>query len=411
MKIRFLLSFLLAAFMITSCQKDSTANLSVGADLQETKVAATTKKLRQLINENKLLSKEDVEKAQATDANTKLNTRGSSLKAKGLKSNADFSFYKNAVKKVINPDDYECGPTILDDYIPPLVADWTNDDFFYYFVFSDLAFLGPDFFYNTQGLRESYGANGEFTNVTNRTFRDLKGFWNIPTDIIIGGAHGAIFKDVTTITTWIQFFHVIQDQNGNIIPVPYSLALEIAETLKIVFGSSRFQNYNHPLLTFNAFADWYPPLGIVKKIIMGDGIQKAYADLGLGDVAPQAIIAHEYGHHIQFALNVEFVFTPEGTRRTELMADAYSAYYLTHKRGAAMNWHRVKSFLEVFYSIGDCAFNNPNHHGTPNQRMKASEFGYKVANSAQKQGKILTGEQFLALFDVALPSIIAPDAL
>jgi hypothetical protein len=410
MKIKFLLSFLLAAFMIVSCQKDSSANLSIGDNLQEAKVAATTKKLMQLINENKLIAKIDLEKNQAKDVNTKLNTRGSTLKAKDLSRNADFSFYKNAVKRVINPNDYQCGPTILDDYIPPLIANWTNSDFFYYAVFSDLAFLGPDFFYNTQGASEYYGANGEYTNVTNRSFRDLKRFWNIPTDIIIGSAHGSIFKDVTTIATWIQFFYVLEDQNGNFIPVPYPLALEIAETLKIVFGSSRFQNYNHPLLTFNAFADWYPPLGIAKKIIMGDGIQKAYDDLGFGDVAPQAIIAHEYGHHIQFALNVDFGFSPEGTRRTELMADAYSAYYLTHKRGAAMNWRRVQEFLQVFYSIGDCGFGSLGHHGTPNQRMKAAAFGYKIANDAQKQGKILTSEAFLALFDAALPAIVAPDA-
>jgi hypothetical protein len=32
-------------------------------------------------------------------------------------------------------------------------------------------------------------------------------------------------------------------------------------------------------------------------------------------------------------------------------------------------------------------------------------------NDAQKQGKIMTSEAFLALFDAALPGIVAPDAL
>lgn len=53
------------------------------------------------------------------------------------------------------------------------------------------------------------------------------------------------------------------------------------------------------------------------------------------------------------------------------MADAMSASFLTHKRGAAMNRKRVEQFLEVFFQIGDCAFDNPGHHGTPNQRMAA----------------------------------------
>lgn len=63
----------------------------------------------------------------------------------------------------------------------------------------------------------------------------------------------------------------------------------------------------------------------------------------------------------------------------------------------------------VFYAIGDCAFNDPGHHGTPNQRMKSAEFGYSVASDAQKQGKILSSSDFIALFYAALPSITAPD--
>ena len=109
----------------------------------------------------------------------------------------------------------------------------------------------------------------------------------------------------------------------------------------------------------------------------GDGILAGYGAVGFGDVAPQAIYAHEFAHHIQ---NQNDYFNdplatqgdpPEQTRYTELMADAYSAYYLTHKRGATMNRKRVEQFLQVFFQIGDCAFDNPGHHGTPNQRMAA----------------------------------------
>ena len=56
----------------------------------------------------------------------------------------------------------------------------------------------------------------------------------------------------------------------------------------------------------------------------------------------------------------------ERTRYTELMADAMAGYFLTHKRGAAMNRHRVAQFLAVFFQVGDCAFDFPSHHGTPN---------------------------------------------
>jgi hypothetical protein len=185
----------------------------------------------------------------------------------------------------------------------------------------------------------------------------------------------------------------------------------LANDLKIVFGSANFQNFNHPLLTFNAFASPADPFfNTPKKIVMGDGIMKAYDDLGYSDVAPQAVLAHEYGHHVQFANNVDFGSSPEGTRRTELMADAFSAYFMTHKRGSAMNWKRVQQFLKVFFDIGDCAFSNDGHHGTPNQRMKAAGFGYQLATDAQKQGKILSSQEFITLFDQALPGLVAPDA-
>ncbi|HUQ96242.1 MAG TPA: hypothetical protein VM010_01150 [Chitinophagaceae bacterium] len=141
---------------------------------------------------------------------------------------------------------------------------------------------------------------------------------------------------------------------------------------------------------------------------MGDGIMEGFDAIGYGDVAPQAILAHEFGHHIQFQLNLfEDVRTPEATRRTELMADAYAAYYLSHARGASMQWKRVKQFLAVFFNIGDCSFNSTGHHGTPTQRMAAAEWGYSVANNAQKQGHILTAQQFTALFEAQLPQIVA----
>jgi hypothetical protein len=71
---------------------------------------------------------------------------------------------------------------------------------------------------------------------------------------------------------------------------------------------------------------------------------------------------------------------------------------------------RVAQFLRVFFDIGDCAFDNPGHHGTPNQRMRAANFGFSVAAEAQKQGHILTANQFHARFVAAYPDLVAPDA-
>jgi hypothetical protein len=168
---------------------------------------------------------------------------------------------------------------------------------------------------------------------------------------------------------------------------------------------------NHPIFTFNSFAQEgynFPPYGFIPdKIVMGDGIMEAFTAIGFDDVAPQAILAHEYGHHIQFQLNLfGSSDTPEATRRTELMADAYSAYYLSHARGASMQWKRVQQFLAVFFNIGDCSVTSTGHHGTPNQRMAAAQWGYSIANDAQKQGHILTAQQFTALFEAELPILL-----
>jgi len=316
-----------------------------------------------------------------------------------LSANPDFQFNQRVIDRAINPNDYQCGPTILDTYINQSVKNWTNDDFILFFNFGGLAFDYAYVFDNADG-GQYFGANGQFTNTTNRTFKSLLRFWNIPTDILLRDAHGKIYNDVAKVKSILLI-------DG----YPEKDVTNIAGLLKIVFGSATFRNYNHPLLTFNAFAaPADPDYNTVKKIVMGDGIQQAYDDLGYGDVSTQAILAHEYGHHVQFAKNVDFVYSPEGTRRTELMADAFSAYFMTHKRGAALNWKRVQQFLQIFYSLGDCSFKSSNHHGTPNQRMKSASFGYQLASDAQKQGHILTAEEFIMLFDAALPGILAPDA-
>ena len=148
---------------------------------------------------------------------------------------------------------------------------------------------------------------------------------------------------------------------------------------------------------------------------MGDGILEGYTAVGLGDVAPQAVFAHEFGHHIQFQNGYFEDDVPgatteaELTRYTELMADAFAAYYLTHHRGAGMKKKRVEQFLQVFFQIGDCAFDDPGHHGTPNQRMAAARFGFEVADQALKHGRILSSDAFHDLFVAEYPDLVAPD--
>ena len=259
------------------------------------------------------------------------------------------------------------------------------------------------------------GYNGEYTQRMNRTERDVKRFWDIDSDDIqVFAMHGTMLADPSrTIPTYTS-------------PLVFAIPQATAETWaaevqNVMQTEPTVHGGNHPLFTFNAFAFSGSFNGLPQipdKIVMGDGVLDAYKVLGFDDVALQAIFAHEFGHHIQFQRNF-FDELPAGadpatvnlaelTRHNELMADAFAAYYLTHKRGAAMNKHRVAEFLQVFFNVGDCQFSSSGHHGTPAQRMRAAQFGFNVADQAHKQGHILTAAQFHALFEAQYTTFVAP---
>jgi hypothetical protein len=256
--------------------------------------------------------------------------------------------------------------------------------------------------FQTKATPQYFGYNGEYNQRMAKTEKDVKRFWDIKSDDIqVLAMHGTVLLNkARTVPTY----------KSNIF-TGYSAAraeTDAEDVRQAVLTTPAIKGGNHPLFTFNAFAISAPEIGIPDKIVMGDGILDGYKAVGFDDVALPAIFAHEFGHHIQYergyfeelppGSNPATVDQAELTRYTELMADAFSAYYLTHSRGASMNRKRVAQFLQVFFQIGDCAFSSPGHHGTPTQRMRAANFGFDVADQAQKQGHILTAAQFHALF-------------
>jgi hypothetical protein len=277
---------------------------------------------------------------------------------------------------------------------------------------TDLVPTYESLLFQTRDSDTYFGYNGEYNRRMDKIERDVKGFWDIRSDDIqVLAMHGTVLADPSrTVPTY---------ESDVFLGLPTATAQTwAAEVQNVMQTEPTVNGGNHPLFTFNAFAISAPELGIPDKIVMGDGILDAYKVLGFDDVALPAIFAHEFAHHIQFERGYFDELPPgsdpatvdqaELTRYTELMADALAAYYLTHKRGATMNAKRVAQFLQVFFEIGDCAFDNPGHHGTPIQRMRAAEFGFSVAAEAQKQGHILTADQFHARFLAVFPSLVAP---
>jgi hypothetical protein len=317
---------------------------------------------------------------------------------------------QSALIDAIDPSGYECpvgDPAVVKAVLPD-VTGWTFEQalaalhvLIYNMSLMDAAFLpqtGP----------YTFGARGDFTHVTTKAFSRLQNFWDIPSgDIQLVPAHGRSMLD--------------PEVNYRVFTVLYGLPAApsrvSADLVAKELNSPALGYGDLPLFTFNAFAapggEDVPGYGkSPKRIAFGDGVLDGFAKVGLGDVAPAAILAHEFGHHIQYAddLMATDLPAPEASRWAELMADSFSSYFLTHAHGETMQWKRVRQFGQMFSQLGDCGFTAAGHHGTPNQRMNSALWAYGIANSARPQGKVLPAMTFYSLFAAHYPELIAPDA-
>lgn len=314
--------------------------------------------------------------------------------------------YRDIILKTLKLEESSCNDnTASSQWLDQQLADWNSTiiDYVLTTAMLDLPTYDALLFENSSA-NQKFGADGQYTQKLTKAFKDLKRFWNIQAEnIVLAPMHGTMLTDRARLLRTYKAAFGLNDASAN-----YYADFVLA----IVDAYPQLRGGDHPMFSFNAFAQStfnFPPFGVIPdKIIMGDGIMDAFAAIGYADVAPQAILAHEFGHHIQFDLNLfGNASGPEATRRTELMADAYAAYYLSHARGASMQWKRVQLFLNVFFNIGDCSFTSDGHHGTPTQRMAAARWGYDVANKAQKQGHILTAQEFTRQFEAQLPQLIS----
>lgn len=319
---------------------------------------------------------------------------------------------KAAFRGAVAPS--ECGPTLLDAYVDQLIEGMTAEQLSFVVAHQDTLFDVPTYdalFFGTTGDAD-YALDSHARQLQN-AFRDLRRFW---TDVDTGeiqlmAMSGDALLDreriVKTLTAMVEF--------GVIAPMT---AAEIEEEAQVVsaFMQEERTFHDNPLWTLNAFAfsgegDPDPAIeALPDKLVFGDGIIEAYDAIGLGDVGPRVIMAHEYAHHVQYELG-SFDSGPadpsEATRRTELMADAMATYSATHKKGFTLNKKRVVEAMVSFYTVGDCSFTSPGHHGTPLQRQRASAWGADLASSARPASRVLPAKTVADQFDAALPGIIA----
>lgn len=94
-------------------------------------------------------------------------------------------------------------------------------------------------------------------------------------------------------------------------------------------------------------------------------------DRGVGLSVP-AIMAHEFAHIVQFKRNVRLP-----TSKMELQADFLAGWYLGLR--SRFIFTDVRPAFQSFFEKGDYAFNDPMHHGTPQQRLNAIASGLQAS--------------------------------
>jgi hypothetical protein len=128
-----------------------------------------------------------------------------------------------------------------------------------------------------------------------------------------------------------------------------------------------------------------------------------------GSVLPViAILAHEFGHMHQFA-NGWYAQGPT-VREFELEADAFSGFYGAMMKG--WGGEDLNAYYQALFSVGDFNYNDPNHHGTPVQRLAAGALGLLVAIDVLQSGLTPTPGQLHAFFDDRIRNciVVAADA-
>jgi len=266
---------------------------------------------------------------------------------------------------------------------------------YYLGLYMDINFISA---YMDVSEPQYFGEKGEYTNFMTKRKRELESFWNMPGQIRVNGQHNATLLDRERVAYVLYNYF-----NG----VPsMEFAYEYADYLNEMneFFSTLPES---PFFSLDGFAT------SGNLIVIGDGLVKLVSEAGIDpDIVWTGVLAHEWAHQIQFD-NYSAWYprgagaTPaEATRYTELEADFTAAYYMTHKRGATYNWKRVEQFFNLFFQIGDCSFTSSGHHGTPLQRQAAARLGYELANSAQKQGHILTPQQVHEAFVASIETVL-----
>ena len=117
-------------------------------------------------------------------------------------------------------------------------------------------------------------------------------------------------------------------------------------------------------------------------IVLGQNLIISEFQLSQSGTTIPFILAHEFAHIVDFLSGSTSCCE---TKVSELFADFLSGSFLYYR--SVLTYTDVQAAMYSFYSKGDFGFNDPDHHGTPQERLQAFISGYNWLRIESMKGK------------------------
>lgn len=120
-----------------------------------------------------------------------------------------------------------------------------------------------------------------------------------------------------------------------------------------------------------------------------------------------AILAHEFGHALQYKYNMD-VYGGWGGKWCELHADYLAGWYMGMKQyfsAEKLSNNELNKVFRSFFDLGDYQYNDPGHHGTKEERFTAFIGGYNegIKNQSDLNTAYMNGQDYVINIDKMVP--------
>lgn len=155
-----------------------------------------------------------------------------------------------------------------------------------------------------------------------------------------------------------------------------ALIAELRNIISVIPVGPGFKYIKDPSPNAYATSETHVP-GTQGTVLLGMNLIKEEIQASsYGGVAVAGICAHECGHIFQFFSDYSDKLKGETAKLIELHADFIAGYYMGRRRQFSSD--RIAVFARSLFAKGDYSYNDPDHHGTPEQRFDALKRGYEV---------------------------------